>query len=111
MVKQVSGFCDTGEKMKLWQYCKTDVSPLCDAAEDSIHVIKFCGKQANQQWMDSIEDLKIHLLDNTTPSSTVDTIVYYLQSWRSTDYDKDNNISTISSSLSEAILAQEFIGW
>ena len=25
MVKQVSGFCGTGEKMKLWQYRKDDV--------------------------------------------------------------------------------------
>ena len=66
---------------------------------------------AIQQWMESIEDLKIHLLDKNTSSSTVDTIVYYLQSWRSTDYDKYNKVSISSSSLSEAILAQEYIGW
>ena len=106
MVKQVSGFCDTCEKMKLWQYRKDDVCPMCNASEGIIHFIRCCSKQVNQQWMESIEDLKIHLLDNDTPSSTVDTIVHYLQSWQITDYDKVNKISNNSSSLTEAILAQ-----
>ena len=92
MVKQVSDFCGTGEKMRLWQYRKDNACPLCNEPENSLHVIKCSSGQANQQWRLSIKELKAHLADNDTPSSTVNVIVQYLQSWRDTDYETNNKI-------------------
>jgi len=110
MVKQVSGFCGTGEKMKLWQYCKDDVCPLCNDKENGVHILKCHTKQANQQWMISIETLKVHLLNSDTPSNTVDIIVHYLQAWPGNDHTTVMNITNKSSSLTAARLAQEYIG-
>ena len=61
--------------------------------------------------MISIETLKVHLLNSDTPSNTVDIIVDYLRAWRGNDHTTVMNIMNKSSSLTAAILAQEYIGW
>ena len=38
MIKQVSGFCGTGVKMKLWNFRVKDECPLCMEPEDNYHV-------------------------------------------------------------------------
>ena len=75
MMKQVSGFCGTGEKMRLWKYSESDMCSLRDKREDNTQVLRCNSVQANPKWSASIDALEDHLLDNNTPSNTVNMIV------------------------------------
>ena len=108
MMKQVLGFCGTSEKMKLWKYRESDMYSLCDKTEDNIHVLRCNSEQANQKWSASIDALEDHLVDNNTPSNTVNMIVNQLHSWRDNTHTVPVNNSI---SLTVAILSQEYIGW
>ena len=82
MTKHVSGFCGTGEKMKLWQFRKDDVCPLCTNKETNYHVVKCSSSAASEKWEESINALEASLADNHTPQETIQMIAGQLHNWR-----------------------------
>lgn len=106
-MKQISGLCGIGEKMKQWKYRELDVCPLCNEIEYNMHVLRCNSIQANQKELESIDALKNHLLDNNTRSNTVNIIVNQLHLWQ-------ENMHTLPINairLSAAILSQKYICW
>ena len=108
MTKHVSGFCGTGEKMKLWQFRKDDVCPLCTNKETTYHVLKCSSSEASEKWEESINALEASLADNHTPQETIHMMAGQLHNWRKKN---DTVHSCITPSLTKAILAQDLIGW
>ena len=82
MIKQVSGFCGTGVKMKLRDFRDVDVCPLCHEPENNIHVVKYGSDSTNAAWQVSLENLEDLLLNNHTPPSTTSMLITKLRSWR-----------------------------
>ena len=108
MTKQVSSFCGTGTKMKLWQFRESDVCPLCPEQEDNYHVIRRKSVEAGMKWDEAIDSLEATLTDNYTPQETVEMIIGQLNNWRSTTH---TPLTCHTPSLQKAVLAQEIIGW
>ena len=108
ITKHVSGFCGTGEKMKLWQFRKDDVCPLCTNKESNYHVLKCSSFAASEIWEESINALEASLADNHTPQETIHMIAGQLHNWRKKN---DTAQSCITPSLTKAVLAQDLIGW
>ena len=79
MTKQVSGFCGTGVKIKLWDFTGADICPLCHKPETNIHAVKCGSVSANVSWQVSLEKLEDLLLNNCTPSSTTSMIITKLR--------------------------------
>ena len=101
-------FCGTGVKMQMWKFRVTDECPLCNTSEDNGCVIRCRSDAGNGRWSASIGDLEAHLLDNNTPSHTVNMSVNQLHLWRG---DKHEVPTSTSETLSSAVLAQNLIGW
>ena len=75
MTTQVSGFCGTGVKMKLWNFRDFDVCSLCTKPEDKLHVITCVSTSANAVWDTSLDTLEQILLNNHTSQITVSMII------------------------------------
>ena len=71
MTRQVSGFCRTGVKMKLWNFRETDVCPFCDIPEENLYVVRCKSISANNTWSKSLQNLEEILLNNHTPPTLV----------------------------------------
>ena len=66
------------------------------------------SNESNTRWLTSIEELESQLLDNDTPTDTVNVIVSQLHRWRGNIHEVP--IRT-SSTFSAAILYQSLIRW
>ena len=108
MIKQVSGFCETGIKMKLWNFRETSACPLYNITQDNLHILCCKSNDATDRWISSIASLEQRIIDNHTHKVTVDMIVSQLHLW----IGQTSNIPMCTSaSLSPAILAHNLIGW
>lgn len=86
----------------------TYVCLLCQKPAENVHVIKYDNKFTNDKWAESIDTLGEQLLDNSTPTNTVNIIRNKLYSWRIIT---PNKPTSISPSLSVVILVHTLIGW
>lgn len=94
--------------MKLWQHIESDVCPLCNEIEYIIHVLQYNSMHIDQKRILSIDALEDYLLNNFTPSNTINMIYNPLHSQLGNTHILPLNNSI---SLSAAVLAQNYIGW
>ena len=93
MIKKVSGCCGTGIKMKLWKFREDSIYPLCNEAEENIHILRCKSEDATDRWTASISTLEQKFIDKHTPPNTVDMIVNQLHMW----VDNKGNIPSFTS--------------
>ena len=84
MMKQVSGFCGTGVKMKLWNFRVKDECPLCTEPEDNYQVLRFSSTAASDRWDETINSLEVTLADSHTPREAINMITGQLHNWWNT---------------------------
>ena len=90
--------------MKIWNFRGSTVCPLYDAPE----VIRCRSKIANDRWTSSIDALEDQLLNDGTPTNTVNIIVNQLHSWKINSYEIPTHTAT---SLSSAVISHNLVGW
>ena len=108
MTKQVSGFCGTGEKMRLWKYRDKDECPLCAETEDNYHILRCTITAASNKWDEAIQALEATLADNHNPRESIKLIAGCLHLWWNT---ATSVPQCAAPTLKSAILAQDIIGW
>ena len=67
MPKQVSYFCGTGTKMKLWKFKDTVVCPLYNETEDNHLILRCKSNYTTDRWTESIASLEESIIGNHTP--------------------------------------------
>jgi hypothetical protein len=83
ITKHATGMCGVGKFMRLWGKRDTDSCPRCGASENTSHVWKCPQEQATQVWDLSLQKLQEWMVDVGTLPDMRDSILHYLDTWRS----------------------------
>jgi hypothetical protein len=74
--------CGVGKFMSRWKKRDSTACPRCGNFEDSIHVWKCHGCNADQVWSDSIDKLRQWMEDQDTDPDLGELLLDMLRSWR-----------------------------
>jgi hypothetical protein len=107
VTKHSIGVCGVKAQMYRWRLSPSPICPRCEEIETSQHVWVCRGQDADKAWNDSINAVRLQLLELQTAPALLDHILQQLNHWRfgTTGQSDDNEAMSI------ATAHQEAIGW
>jgi hypothetical protein len=108
ITKTASHNCGIGTTLVQWKYQDDPQCPRCGQREDSAHVVRCTGHEANVPWEQSMQDLKAYLEASKTSPSIAVAIPECIQLWRN---QQPIVPATFPPDIRSTVAEQHSIGW
>lgn len=108
VTKNSSGNCGVGVTQVLWKYQTDACCPRCGAHEDSVHVYRCNGLEADKEWHTNMTNLKNYLDETRTDPSIQEAMISCVSYWRQGQAIVP---AQFSPSVRPVIYQQHAIGW